>query len=234
MEKFLEFARGPLFTATFLFMVLALLRLVVLQIVDMVRARSRNQDFRMPWQRMFQDFAGWIVPSQNMVRQRPLFSIMSILFHIGLILVPIFYVAHIALWESGVGVSWPGFGKVWADFFTILTIVGGLYLLFARIFQQSTRFLSTPMDYFLLILLLIPFISGFMMVHPALLPAEYNTVFLVHVLASELIFVLLPFTKMAHAVLFPFDRMASDYYWNLATDGPRKVAQAVRGDNLKV
>ena len=32
---------------------------------------------------------------------------------------------------------------------------------------------------------------------------------LIHVLSAELLFVVVPFTKLAHVVLFPFDRLSA-------------------------
>ena len=51
MSDALDFARGPLFLATFLFMVLALLRLVILQIRQVVQALHRTPARDVPWKK---------------------------------------------------------------------------------------------------------------------------------------------------------------------------------------
>ncbi len=233
----LEFARGPLFVGAFLFMVLGLLRLVVLQLIYMSNSYSKTLDHNIPWSKIFKDFASWTFPSRNTVRMSPVMSIFSIVFHIGLLLVPLFFGSHILLWERGLGlnlVGWLEMGIPMADILTVTTIVSGLFLLCIRIFQTRARFMSSPMDYLLLVALLVPFISGFLAVHPAMLPISYSAMMLIHILSAELVFILIPFSKLAHVVLFPFDRISSDFYWKLSTEGAEKVAHIMRGEDLKV
>jgi nitrate reductase gamma subunit len=233
MEMLLEFAKGPLFTATFVFMCLGLVRLVVLQLLEMLRAWTLTQDHDIPIIKNLKEFMTWTVPNGNMLRMRPFFSIASIIFHIGLILVPIFYLGHVVLWESGLGISWPGFFRPLGDVLTATTVISGLVLLGYRLFHKSFRNLSSAMDYFLLILILAIFLSGFLAAHPVLLPINYTSMMLIHVVSAEIIFILMPFTKLSHMILFPFGRISSDYYWKLSTDGPEKVAHIMRGDDLK-
>ncbi len=235
MDKILDFVGGPLFTAAFLFMALGLLRLVILQIYEITRVMVNTRDKTYPWSKNFKEFFSWAVPGKNHVRVKPIFSVASFIFHIGLVLVPIFFVGHLALWKSGLGMSGPAAGLNYpiSTALTIVTIAAGVFMLCYRIFSQSMRFLSGFMDYFLLVLLLVPFITGFLMVHPALLPVSYNAMYLVHMLSAELVIFLIPLTKMAHVILYPFDRFSSDLYWRLTGEGSHKVAEIMRGDDLK-
>jgi len=235
--EFLEFARGPLFVATFMFMVLGLLRLVFLQTLEMWGSWTRTADHDVPWKKNVTEFIKWIIPSRNTVKTRPFLSAVSFIFHIGLILVPIFLASHLVLWESGVGGTVPAWLSMTipvADVLTATTIVTGLILLAMRIFYRPLRVMSASSDYLLLIVLLVPFVSGFVALHPSMLFTSYTTMMIIHVLSAELVFVLMPFSKLGHAVLFPFDRLSSDFYWKLSTDGPEKLARAMRGEDLKV
>lgn len=233
MNQWLEFARGPLFIASFSLMALGLARLVGLELFEMTRSWLRMRDRNIPWKQNLKTAAEWMVPVRAIGRSRPLMSVASFLFHVGLIVTPIFLAEHILLWRRGLGFGWPGLGPALADFLTLMTIVAGLYLLAARGFHPATRALSKFSDYALLIILLVPFVSGYLAMHPHLLFTRIETMLLVHILSGELVFVLLPFTKMAHVVMFPFNRVSSDFYWRFPADGPDRVAEALHGKEVK-
>jgi hypothetical protein len=52
---------------------------------------------------------------------------------------------------------------------------------------------------------------------------------LIHVLAGNLVMVLLPMTKLSHAVLFPFERVSSEVYWRLPAGAGDRVALDLHG-----
>lgn len=233
MEQALAFARGPLFIATFTLMALGLMRLVFIELTEMSRAWSGMRDRNLPWSQNLKAFINWMVPVKMIPRMRPVFSAVSFLFHLGLIIVPIFLAEHIRLWERGTGLSWPAIGRGLADFLTLLTMAACLVLLAIRIFHRPTRALSGFWDYALLVIIFIPFASGYAMVHPQWLFTSFSAMMLIHVLSAQLVFVLMPFTKLSHVVLFPFSRLSSDFFWRFPADGPDRVAQALHGENVK-
>jgi hypothetical protein len=223
----LEFARGPLFIASLMLMVLGLGKLVVLEILEMAGAWIGMRDRNIPWSQNLKTFFAWLFPVRLLPRIRPVMSFTSFFFHIGLIIVPIFLAEHVRLWERGIGFAWPSLGRGVADFLTLLTMVTCLVLLGMRVFHAPTRALSGFWDYSLL------FATGFAMVHPSWLILEWNTMMLIHVLSAEAVFALLPFTKLSHVVLFPFNRVSSDFFWRFPADGPDRVAAALHGENVK-
>jgi nitrate reductase gamma subunit len=233
MEQWLEFARGPLFIAAFSLMVLGLGRLFFMELIQMAKNWLGMKDRDVPWYQNFKTFIGWIIPVRQITKSRPFMSVTSFLFHVGLIVVPIFLAEHIILWRSGIRFGWPALGNTVADFLTLMTIVACVLLLAIRIFHRETRILSGFTDYALLIILLIPFVSGYMAMHPQWLFTKIQTMMLIHILSGELVFVLIPFTKMAHVILFPFDRVSSDFYWRFPADGPDRVAKALHGEEVK-
>lgn len=93
--------------------------------------------------------------------------------------------------------------------------------------------MSRKSDYFLLVLILIPFITGYMMLHPEFNPFSWNFLMLVHLLSAELLFVMIPFTKLAHVVLFFFDRISA-IHWQLRPGAGNQVAEILYGKEAKV
>jgi len=234
MESLLEFAKGPMFVFTFLFMVFGLIRQVFLQIAqlkDVFKSLSYN-DFS--FIKNLKLFIEWILPVGHMYRNKPVMSIGSFLFHIGLLIVPFFLLGHIDLWDRGIGVKWPGIPMQLADVLTISTIICAALLFMYRIADKSARALSSGMDYFLLIMISIPFMTGYMAVHPAFNPMSYNVVMLIHILSSETVFIMLPYSKLVHAVLFPFDRISSDIFWKMPVGAGDRVAEELHGVEAKI
>jgi nitrate reductase gamma subunit len=234
MEALLEFAKGPLFVGTFSFMVLGLLRRVISQWVQVRASLKRLTNREIAVGANVKQSLAWLLPVKHLYRNRPFVSLMSFFFHVGLLLVPLFLVSHIDLWRRGLGIAWPGISLYTADVLTIATIVAALVLLGFRLFDRAGRTLSTSLDYFLLAAVLAPFVSGFMALHPAFNPLAYDTTMLIHVLSSELLFVLLPTTKLAHAALFIFDRFSSDVFWKMPAGAGDRVAQELYGEGRKV
>ena len=230
----LEFAKGPLFVFTFSFMVLGLLRRLLSQL-----EQFRSSVRRLPHQNInigvnVRDSLLWLLPVRHLYRNRPIVSLTSFLFHLGLLIVPVFLVNHIDRWKSGLGLAWPGIGPELADVLTLLTVVGVLVLLGFRAFDRAGRALSKLGDYLLLAAVAVPFVSGFMAMHPAYNPASYDGIMLVHVLSSELVFLLLPTTKLSHAVLFVFDRFSSEVFWKMPVGAGDQVARELYGEERRV
>ena len=104
MEVWLQLAKGPLFWVAFTVMVLGLGRHVVLTAYEAVRAYRRAGDKDIPTGRVTRETLQWLVP-RSRLRNRWLYSATTVLFHIGVILMPIFLAGHIELWRQALGVG---------------------------------------------------------------------------------------------------------------------------------
>jgi nitrate reductase gamma subunit len=69
--------------------------------------------------------------------------------------------------------------------------------------------------------------------HPGVNPISWNAMMLLHVLSADLLLVLIPFTKLAHIALFPFDRF-SEVHWQLRPGAGDRVAAALFGEEARV
>jgi nitrate reductase gamma subunit len=218
MNELLDFARGPLFRFSLAVMLLGLVRIIALDLVAAYQAYRRAGDKKLPWGFITNRTLRWLFPVNRVMTTRPIYSLLSILFHIGLLLVPLFLFAHIELWRGVLGFGWPALPKVWADWLTLLTIVAAAGLIVGRITSRASRFISRKQDFLWPVLLLIPFISGYVCANLAVAPNVYRFSMLLHVLSAELIFVLLPFTKIAHCVLMPLSQFISSLAWKFPPD----------------
>ncbi|MEJ2679048.1 MAG: hypothetical protein P8174_08245, partial [Gemmatimonadota bacterium] len=162
-----------------------------------------------------------------------LFSVASYIMHIGILIVPLFLLDHVVLWEGLLGVRLPAIGKDFLDILTLVTIGCMVLLLAFRIFSARHRLVSRSSDYLLLVLLLLPFLSGYLASHPDVNPLPWQTMMLTHLLSGELLFVLIPFTKLAHVVLFFFDRISA-VHWQLKPGAGDRVAEALYGKEMRI
>jgi len=223
MESMLEFARGPLFRFSIIIMILGLARLLALDLYSIFRAHQKAGDKTIPWGLIISRSIDWLFPVKRIAHNRPIYSIFSILFHVGLLLVPLFLFAHIQLWEKGIGFSWPALPYNWAYWLTISTIVFAVLLIIGRIFNKSSSFISRKQDFLWPVLLLIPFVTGFVCSHLSVSPSNYQFFMLIHVLSGNLIFLLMPFTKIAHCVLMPLSQVICALAWKFPAETDDKI-----------
>ena len=213
MEALLEFARGPLFRLSLAIMILGLIRILALDLYGAWEAYRKAGDKTLPWKLIIVRTLHWFFPVKRVLHSRPVYSIISILFHVGLLLVPIFLFAHIQLWKSAIGFGWWAIPKGLADILTITIIICGILLFIGRVSSTASNFISRKQDYWWPLLLLLPFITGFLCMNSSLAASTYQFLILIHILAAELIFILLPFTKIAHCILMPLSQFIANLAW---------------------
>jgi nitrate reductase gamma subunit len=223
METLLDFARGPLFRLSLAVMILGLLRILLLDLYGAWEAYRRAGDKTIPWGLTIRRTLQWLFPAERVIRSRPFYSVFSILFHVGLLLVPIFLFAHIQLWREAVGIGWPALPKSVADWLTLSTILFGLLLFIGRVSSRSSNFISRKQDYLWPLVLVLPFASGYICANLPVSASVYQLSMLVHVLSGEAIFLLLPFTKIAHCVLMPLSQFISAVAWRFPADTDEAV-----------
>jgi len=213
LDAWIEFGRGPLFRLCFTLMVLGLARIAVLTVIGMVEALKKNEDKIVPWRELFNKTFTWLVPVTVLFRTRPVYSLVSFLFHIGLIITPLFFTAHVLLWKRSVGFGWFTLPQSLADYLTLTVIVGGLLLFLMRVLYGPARAISRKQDYVWPLLLVIPFLTGYLCVNGSISAATYRWMMLMHVLTGNLIMVMIPFTKIAHCILIPFSQLVTGIGW---------------------
>jgi len=232
MAKMIDFLMGPFFAFSALLMILGLLRLFIITILDM-RAAFRNAgDKNIKFSKVIRETLIWMLPGKNIINTSAVFSVISFIFHIGLIIVPVFLFEHIIIWKYIFKFGWPAIGKNAADILTLITIACGLILLGYRVFSRKRRNLSGAWDYFFLILILVIFISGY------LIPGEtrflsFESRMLIHILSGNLAMIIFPFTRLAHCILYPLLRVASIIAWHFPSNAGRELNRLLYGEEIK-
>jgi hypothetical protein len=226
LDFWIAIARGPVFRAALVFAVLGLARHVVLTVFEMRRMARRAGDQRIPYRQVLTVTAKWLIPVDR-VRQRPVFSLTSLTFHVAILLVPLFLAGHIALVKSGTGLSWPSISAGLADVLTLVAIATAVLLVAQRAGANDTRALSRFQDYVLPVLIAVPFVSGFLVMHPGWNPFPYQGTLLTHVMSADLLLVVIPVTKLSHMALLPTTQMVSELAWHFPPDAGQLVGAAL-------
>jgi nitrate reductase gamma subunit len=153
----------------------------------------------------------WLIPfATRSWRKNPIFTLLFFVFHIGLLLTPVFLLAHNIILNERWGFSLPTIPEGLADVLTIAVMVAAVFLILRRIALSEVRILSTAYDYLILAIAVAPFVTGFIAHHAA---SECACWVITHIICGEIMLVAIPFTKLSHFVLFFMSRgqLGMDY-----------------------
>ncbi|RPI77359.1 MAG: hypothetical protein EHM45_09385 [Desulfobacteraceae bacterium] len=115
------------------------------------------------------NFFRLFVPFHVGVLKRPIYAPLRHIFHICLFVVPIWLAGHIALWsESRFEWSWTPIPAEWADIMTLIVIALAAFFFMRRIVMKEVRQNSSLMDFVVILVTALPFISGYFLVHSTL------------------------------------------------------------------
>jgi hypothetical protein len=146
----------------------------------------------------------WLFPlGSASMRQQPVFSFVFYIFHVCLLSVPLFLSAHNMLWDEAFGVSLWSMPDKWADVLTLVLMGAALFLLVRRLVRPEVRILTSAWDYTLIVLTALPFLTGFIAYHQW---GSYETMLILHIFFSEILLIIIPFSKLGHVILFFFTR----------------------------
>jgi nitrate reductase gamma subunit len=212
-------------------MILGLGRIFILSVIGMVENYQRNPDKIIPYKELISKTITWLLPVNRLWRKRPVYSTVSLLFHVGLLLVPLFYGAHVLLWEKSVGLAWFSIPQILADILTLVVIAGGTVLFLMRALHAPARALSRNQDYIWPLLLIVPFITGYICAHNGINPSVYRWMMLLHVYSANLIMVMIPFTKIAHCMLLPLSQLVTGLSWKFPAGAGGRVIETLGYSN---
>jgi len=116
------------------------------------------------------------------------------------------------MWEmSRFGWSWVSLPAGLGKWMTLIVVLLGFFLIIRRALHPDLKLLTRPGDYFLLMVAIMPFLTGYLAAQATLGTTGFLAVNmqLFHMLSGQLMLVLIPFTKLSHAILFFFSRGAT-------------------------
>ena len=151
-----EIVRGPLAWVALLVFFLGTAYRIVSMLIE-----ARKDKVVYPYMSLkygLRSLMHWLIPfgSVNM-RKRPVMTVVTFVFHLCLVLTPIFLLAHIVLVYESWKVQWWGLPETVADVMTVLVILSCVFFLVRRIVAPEVKNVTFLSDYVLLALVLLPF-----------------------------------------------------------------------------
>ncbi|GAB6904232.1 Nitrate reductase gamma subunit [Desulfosarcina cetonica] len=210
MHSFYNFVSGPLAWIAFLLFIGG----SIFRIGRMLVLVAQKEPFiftYMSWRYSFRSILHWIVPFATVNwRRQPVLTVVTFAFHLCLLAVPVFLLAHAVLWEDSFGIRWWSLPDTLADTLTVIVILGAVFFLVRRITRPEVRFVTSASDYVILAIVSAPFITGFLAYHQWF---AYPLMMGLHVLAGDIMLAAIPFTRLSHMIFSPFTRayMGSEF-----------------------
>jgi nitrate reductase gamma subunit len=146
----------------------------------------------------------WLMPfGTHGWRFYPGFTILVFIFHICLLITPVFLMGHNVLLLERWGFSLPTLPEGLADGMTLALIAAAVFIILRRIALPEVRIITKPYDFLVLAIAVAPFLTGFLAYHQV---GDYDFWIVAHVLSGEVMLVSIPFTKLSHFLLFFLSR----------------------------
>ena len=185
----LAFVEGPLLWFAFAaFLVSVLVRIASFLVAVIGTGRQKKG----PGSSLYAVLGRSLAPFHVAVVKKPFYASLRYLFHGGLFVVPVWLTGHVVLWsESRFGWEWATLPNGVADWLTLLTLGIAFFFVLRRIGVPQVRRDTSSSDFLLLIITMLPFLSGYFLAHGTLDHVAFlgNHMRLIHVLSSELLLV---------------------------------------------
>lgn len=210
MHGIYNFVSGPLVWVAFIVFILGSLY----RLIDMILLVHKKEKFIFSYMSLkygLRSILHWIIPfGSEGWRKHPALTIVTFAFHICLIIVPVFLLSHIILWEESWNVSWYSLPDSVADIMTLVIIASCIFFLIRRLKSPEVHFVTSASDYVILTIVATPFITGFLAYHQWV---GYQLLVIIHILSGEIMLMTIPFTRLSHMLFSPLTRayMGSEF-----------------------
>lgn len=146
----------------------------------------------------------WLIPfGTHSWRFYSGFTLLVFVFHIGLLVTPVFLLGHNLLLQERWGVRLPALPEALADGLTVAMLLAALFILLRRIALPEVRILTKVYDIVLIVIAVAPFFTGFLAYHQV---GPYRFWLISHIVCGEIMLMAVPLTKLSHFLLFFLSR----------------------------
>lgn len=142
--------------------------------------------------------------------KRPNLTIVTTIFHICLLVTPVFFYSHVVLWYQTWNIIWWALPDKVADIMTVVVIVICFFFFLRRLFIKEVKCVTSFSDYVFLALVTAPFITGFVTFHQWV---AYQPMLILHILSGQILLIVLPFSRLSHMLFIFFTQayMGSEF-----------------------
>ena len=191
---FYSILEGPVLWVVFLIFLAAIITRCFLFLWVIIKNSSRNRDKRPI--HIAKALAGVLVPFHRAFAKKPLYTSIRYIFHICLFAVPLGLSGHIVLWsESRLEWDWAALPDAWADWMTLFLLALVVYFLLRRLMIAKIRRESSINDFLLVIIVALPFLTGYFLTHGTLasVGALGDNMVIIHMLSGQVMILMVIF-----------------------------------------
>lgn len=201
----LAFARGPMFNAALLFFIAGMIYRLVSVIMlgwrkNYVPAKSNRMAGAI--RNMIQGILifPFIPRLRESATRNPVTFLAGGLFHLSFFVVVFLGAAHVLAWKSVLGFGWLTLPLPVIDFMAAVGLVSLFVLYLNRVSSPVLRLISRVPDYLNLLVVFLPFVTGFFMTHRLIL--RYEEMYTLHVLSVNLLLIWIPLSRISHFMFY--------------------------------
>ena len=182
-------AEGPLLWMVLILFSAGFLMRLTFFAVSVLRNRRLDHQFQAA---TISIFGRLFIPLHKAFLRRPFYTTLRYMFHICLLVLPIWVSGHIVLWsESRFEWDWAPLPEAWADWMTIGCLAFLSFFLLRRLFSAEARRRTTIRDVVLILITALPFATGYFLTHGTLARIGFlgDNMIIWHMLSGELMIV---------------------------------------------
>ena len=207
----LDFARGPALQWSLIIMIVGL----SWRVVGVFLGRWRRDLSRPRSDALVQGGLRAIItrsaPAHELEKNIRFQHLTGYIWHIGFFMTVLLYEPHIVFFESILGFGWPGLPSHLVVIPASIALATLVMLTIRRMIHPVMRTITKPDDYLSLIIIISALTTGFLAY--AHMGLRYETMLALHILNVELLFVWIPFSKLAHMVFWLLSRYRIGTYF---------------------
>ena len=159
-----------------------------------IKSSSRDKEKRSI--QITKTLAGALLPFHRAFTKKPLYTTLRYIFHVCLFVVPLGLSGHMVLWsESRFEWDWAALPDAWADWMTLILLALAVYFLLRRLIITGIRRESSIKDFLLIIIVALPFLTGYFLTHGTLdsIGLLGDNMVVIHMLSGQLMIVMVIF-----------------------------------------
>ena len=203
MHPFIDFIMGPMVWISFLIFFIG----VTFRLYKMFVLVNQTEKFIFSYMSLkysLRSIFAWLTPFlPASTRKSPVFWGVSYVFHVLLILLPVFLLSHVTLFGEKMQWTWFTLNDSVADILTIVVILALVFFVIRRMTVPEVKYLTRASDFVFILIVALPFVTGFIAYHQFF---AYKIVMIAHIISGELMIILIPFTRFFHMFMAPFTR----------------------------
>lgn len=203
MNALYQFVSGPLVWVSFaLFIGGSAWRLYSMAVLARKKDVYVYEYFSLP--HALRSMLHWIVPFMNeSSKKNPALTIVAFVFHLFLLIAPLFVIGHVAMLDTAFGISWPTLPDGVADAMSFVVVGACVFFVVRRLTVPEVAYVTSASDYAIVALAAAPFLTGILAYHQ-IGGAQLMTI--LHILSGEAMLVAIPFTRLSHMIYAPLTR----------------------------